>query len=264
MPGHVFISYVSDDASTINRLARDLETNGVEVWLDRKNLEPGMRWKEAIRHAIAAGDLFVACFSRGFAKRSKTYMHEELTIAIEELRQRPADRRWFLPVLVDVPEPPDIRISAMETLRDLHWLSLELSWEVGVLAIVRAALGGNDAAATDRILLGRWVAETELEGVGRTVEDVVLERIHSGRIFGTMRNRDLEIDYDFTLVRVADRVWNYSFAPRRGIGPLDHGAGIIFFHSNYLAHAEGVAHGAFGVTSSSSVNVKVVLRKAEN
>ena len=44
---------------------------------------------------VIDGAAFIACFSPEFVERSRTYMHEELAIAIGELRMRPADATWF-------------------------------------------------------------------------------------------------------------------------------------------------------------------------
>ena len=62
MPG-VFISYVRDNQKMVDRLCKDLTTHGAKVWLDRNNITPGKRWKQAIRRAIREGSFFIACFS---------------------------------------------------------------------------------------------------------------------------------------------------------------------------------------------------------
>src|SRR5688572_29430341 len=100
MPHHVFISYVRDNIDVVEKLAGDLRTAGVEVWLDRERIKPGQRWKDAIRNAIRSGALFIACFSREYFERDKSYMNEELTIAIDELRLRATNRTWFIPVVL--------------------------------------------------------------------------------------------------------------------------------------------------------------------
>lgn len=61
---HVFISYVHEDYETIKRLTDELEANGISVWLDRKELQPGVRWEQAISDAIRNGIYFIACFSK--------------------------------------------------------------------------------------------------------------------------------------------------------------------------------------------------------
>jgi hypothetical protein len=39
--GHVFISYVSEDSPTVDRLQQDLERAGIKVWRDRTSLGLG-------------------------------------------------------------------------------------------------------------------------------------------------------------------------------------------------------------------------------
>ena len=129
---HVFISYVHDNALEVQRLRDILRTFNVEVWLDRDQLKPGYRWADAIREAIRDGTFYIACFSKAYNERMKTYMNEELTIAIEELRQRPTDQSWFIPVLLDKSEVPNRSIGAGETLRSLQWVNLYQNWSDGV------------------------------------------------------------------------------------------------------------------------------------
>ena len=78
-------------------------------------------------------------------------MIEELTIAIEELRQRPTDRIWFVPVRLDECEIPDIDIGRGETLHNLQYVSLYEDWNAGIQSILNViqpqrtelALDGN-------------------------------------------------------------------------------------------------------------------------
>jgi hypothetical protein len=121
---HVFISYVSEDSIIVERLQRDLEQWGITVWRDRRSLGPGDLWKPAIRQAISSGAFFLACFSAASKLRAKSYMNEELTLAVEELRLRSRDRVWFLPVVLPGGEVPDRPIGAGETLRDFNYATL--------------------------------------------------------------------------------------------------------------------------------------------
>jgi hypothetical protein len=84
---HVFISYVRENSEILDRLAEELRSYGVKVWLDRNEIRPGCRWKDAIRDAIENGDFFMACFSTESYKRNRSYFNEELTLAIDELRK---------------------------------------------------------------------------------------------------------------------------------------------------------------------------------
>jgi HEAT repeat protein len=127
-----FISYVGENRATVVRLAQALRAFDVDVWLDRDRLSPGMRWRTAIREAIAHGDFFIACFSREYQERSRSYMNEELVLAIDELRRRTTTRAWFIPVLLNECEVPDRDIGAGETLRSLQWVNLYEDWDDGV------------------------------------------------------------------------------------------------------------------------------------
>jgi hypothetical protein len=121
-PSTVFVSYIHDDSAQVDRLCGDLENAGVRTWRDVDRLLPGDDWKIAIRRAIENGTGFIACFSRKSEDRSSSYMREELTLAIEQLRQRPADSGWFIPVLLSDVNIPDTPIGGGRTLRDLHFI----------------------------------------------------------------------------------------------------------------------------------------------
>lgn len=134
---HVFISYVREDSANADKLAEELRHAGVQVWLDRTDLNVGDRWKDSIRAAIRDGDYFIACFSPAYASRERTYMNEELAIAIDELRLRPRDRSWFLPITLGSAEVPAYPIGAGETLQDLHHIDLSSNWEDGLARLMR-------------------------------------------------------------------------------------------------------------------------------
>jgi hypothetical protein len=55
---HVFISYVRENGNLVDRLASELKSRGVTVWLDRNDIEPGARWRDAIKNAIRDGKFF--------------------------------------------------------------------------------------------------------------------------------------------------------------------------------------------------------------
>ena len=134
--GDVFVSYVHDDEAVVQRLHDQLEIYGAHVWLDRDSIAPGTRWKAAIRNAIREGTFFIACFSRASVARERTYMNEELVLAIEEIRLRPQDRSWFLPVMLDSSEVPDREIGAGQTLGDFQVVDLHRDWDGGVRRLV--------------------------------------------------------------------------------------------------------------------------------
>ena len=124
----VFISYVRENIEIVDRLCQELKSHGIQVWLDRNDIDPGSRWEQSIRKAISQGGGFIACFSEEYNNRDKTYMNEELTLAINELRQRPADRIWFIPVKLNNCEIPDRDIGGGETLQVFQYVNLYEDW----------------------------------------------------------------------------------------------------------------------------------------
>lgn len=134
--GTVFISYVREDEVKVRRLAQDLQEAGIEVWLDRKDLQPGTNWKRSIRHAIQHGTFFIACFSEAYTQRSSTYMNEELLVAVDVLRQKPMDVAWLVPVKLSAVEIPDYDISPTTTLRDLQFVDLFSNWRSSIDSLV--------------------------------------------------------------------------------------------------------------------------------
>lgn len=138
---HVFVSYVHENEKIVARLCSELGKAGVEVWQDRGSIIPGRRWRHEIRKAIKGGTLFIACFSAEYSGRDTTFMNEELKVAIGELRKRPADRSWFIPVIISECEMPALEIGSGETLKDIQYVSLVNDWRAGIAGILEA-IGG--------------------------------------------------------------------------------------------------------------------------
>jgi len=134
---HVFISYVHENKEIVDRLVNDLTQRGIEVWLDRTMINPGQNWKVSIAKAIDKGDFFLACFSKEYGEKKKSYMNEEISLAIEQLRRRGDDTNWFIPVLLSG-EIPNRYIDASRKLTDIQWVELnEHSWDKDIQRILR-------------------------------------------------------------------------------------------------------------------------------
>jgi hypothetical protein len=119
--GHVFISYVREDAGHVDRLQRVLQAAEIPVWRDTADLWPGEDWRAKIRAAITSNALvFLACFSSSSLARARSYQNEELVLAIEQLRQRPPEDPWLIPVRFDDCQIPDRDIGAGRTLSSIQ------------------------------------------------------------------------------------------------------------------------------------------------
>jgi hypothetical protein len=199
---HVFISYVRANAKAIDRLADDLKRNGVNVWLDRNDIEPGARWQDAIKKAIQSGKFFIACFSREYSERDRTFMNEELTIAIDELRARPSDRTWFIPILINETTIPVRRISNVEDLSSINASKLYEDWDREIKRILRVLKYDDPVFARIWHLVEvldrpfdneRLYAVQQLGEIGIAEESVVsaLVRAYDGQ-HGKIKNAALE------------------------------------------------------------------------
>lgn len=121
LAGRVFISYVREDSHQVDRLQSVLEAAGVRVWRDTADLWPGEDWRAKIRQAITDDAfVFLACFSRRSLARRKSYQNEELVLAIEQIRLRPPDEPWLIPVRFDECEIPDWDIGGGRTLMSIQ------------------------------------------------------------------------------------------------------------------------------------------------
>ncbi|MFI2316682.1 hypothetical protein AMK17_33555 [Streptomyces sp. CB00072] len=122
---HVFISYVHEDSDQVDSLCAVLEAAQIPYWRDRKDLGPGDSWKAQIRAAIRDGSLvFLACFSDSSRAKEKSYMNEELALAVDEFRQRPPGRVWLIPVRLDAGDVPEWDLGAGRVLSDLNYSDL--------------------------------------------------------------------------------------------------------------------------------------------
>jgi len=135
---HAFISYVRENSEIVDRLASELKSRGIEVWLDRESIYPGVRWKDAIHKAIQEGAYFIACFSNEFNKKQESYMRGEISLALDRLRQMPRERAWFIPVVLDEATIPYIPISDYDKLSDIETVSLSKDWNSGIEKILHA------------------------------------------------------------------------------------------------------------------------------
>jgi hypothetical protein len=196
---HAFVSYVREDAAVVDRLCADLRSAGIEVWLDRDQLVPGQRWQAAIRQAIAQGAFFIACFSSKSVSRESTHMNEEITLAIDELRKRSADRAWFIPIRLDDCVIPDRSIGGGEILTDLQWLDLSTDWSVGLARLCKVL--GGDREQSEPLVPPKSTLRQELEpslGTEPVAEIVLVRPVHPW--WERMRLNDWAVYCDSALV----------------------------------------------------------------
>jgi uncharacterized protein YjbI with pentapeptide repeats len=138
---HVFISYVNEDYEKVNKLLAALESNGIKVWLDKEQLQPGMRWEDAIVNAIKDGVYFIACFSKNSQRKPKTFQRKEIRIALSELALMPDEKIWFIPVKFSECEIPHFRTNEGIDIASFQWVDLSMDWEKGEKRIIDVIKG---------------------------------------------------------------------------------------------------------------------------
>lgn len=107
----VFISYSHADAEPASALRNLCKQRGLDVWLDRNDLQAGENWMAALETAVSKSDIFLILLS------------EHLSTGQETPREWSSicERRWsspnvqLVPIRLDAVEPPSF-------LRDAKYL----------------------------------------------------------------------------------------------------------------------------------------------
>ena len=97
----VFLSYASQDAEVVARLAEALRSSGVEVWFDRNELVGGDAWDAKIRGQIKACALFVPVISANTQARLEGYFRLEWKLAAQRTHMIADGTPFLLPVVID-------------------------------------------------------------------------------------------------------------------------------------------------------------------
>ncbi len=187
---HVFVSYVREDSSEVDGLCGVLEAAGIPYWRDRKDLGPGDAWRAKIRSAIRGGSLvFLACFSDNSRAKEKSYMNEELTLAIEEYRQMPPGRTWLIPVRFDAGNVPQWDLGAGRVLSDLNYSDLfgkdHMAHVASLVTTINRLLGETRPdAATALAAVEQAGAANRVDLMKRLTKEMLLEP-----------SRRIELDY---------------------------------------------------------------------
>jgi hypothetical protein len=129
----VFIAYAREDRAQARKLYRDLKQQGLEPWMDERNLLPGQNWPRAIERAIEVSDYVLMCFSRkSIGKRG--FFQAELRYALDVAACVPLDEVFLVPVRLCDCEVP------LEIARRTQYIDLFPHWEIGIQALANVML----------------------------------------------------------------------------------------------------------------------------
>ena len=100
-PQAVFLSYASQDAAAVRRIAEALRAAGIEVWFDQNELVGGDAWDAKIRKQLAECALFVPVISAATQARLEGYFRLEWKLAAQRTHTMADEKVFLLPVVID-------------------------------------------------------------------------------------------------------------------------------------------------------------------
>ncbi len=134
-----FLSYSHADKEYAKKLAADLFAQGIKVWFDDWEIQPGDSIVQKIfTHGIAGQDFFLILLSK--ESTSSKWVREEMDVAMV---QRIEGVTRIVPLIKEDCEIP-------VPLRSLHWVNLADGYEEGLKRLVKALHG-----VTERPPLGQ-------------------------------------------------------------------------------------------------------------
>lgn len=98
----IFISYAADARDRAQELTRALASQGIEAWVDFKDLRPGQRWKEELERAISAAHWLLILVGPG--DRATAWQEAEWSTALA--RSWADGDKQLLPIVFGEAEPP--------------------------------------------------------------------------------------------------------------------------------------------------------------
>lgn len=100
----VFVSYASEDKEFADRLAKDLDEQGLSIWIDEWFILPGDSITEKINAALKECRYFTPIISNSFL--AKHWPQRELSSAI--MRQSNLGGKYIIPILIEKCNLPDL------------------------------------------------------------------------------------------------------------------------------------------------------------
>lgn len=119
----IFLSYAYEDRERVDEIARKLEAEGYQPWVDYKNLLPGQDWQAEIRIALKQSD-YVLIFLTENSVSKEGYIQREIKSAISLADERPEGSIFLIPVRLD-------DVSVPQSLQHIQWVELykENGWK---------------------------------------------------------------------------------------------------------------------------------------
>jgi hypothetical protein len=124
---NVFLSYSRADKSLVDRIAYDLGSQGIDLWMDRMNLIAGKEWLPQISEAISQADFMVLFLSK--FSLSSVPVRNEYEKALENQEMKGGTR--LIPVLLE-------KIDLPESLSKYQYIDFTESYFIGMQQLLKA------------------------------------------------------------------------------------------------------------------------------
>src|SRR5689334_11363925 len=98
-PLKVFLCHAHADANVVRALYSRLKRAGVDAWLDKEKLLPGVNWDHEIRKAVREADVVIVCLSMQF--NADGYRQKEVKIALETALEKREDTIFIIPARLE-------------------------------------------------------------------------------------------------------------------------------------------------------------------
>jgi TIR domain len=96
----VFLCHGSEDKAAVRSLYERLWAEGMEPWLDEKDIELGADWDQAIRRAIRNCDIVLVLLSQTSIDKAG-YVQKEIRFALDRAEEMPEGRTYIIPVKLE-------------------------------------------------------------------------------------------------------------------------------------------------------------------
>jgi hypothetical protein len=146
----VFLSYAKADAQMVDRVARDIQSQGVDVWMDRQDLRAGQEWLPQIEEAISKADFMLVFISK--SSLDSKWVQREYQAALQQQVKSGGTR--LIPVLLEPVDLPPF-------LASIQYIDLTESYDAGIHRLLQAlemAIGPRPKEVIDPGKLAREVA----------------------------------------------------------------------------------------------------------
>jgi hypothetical protein len=96
---YAFLCHASEDKNEVKKISDRLNEVGIETWLDKKDILPGMDWDLKIKKGIKEATVIIVFLSPNSIDK-KGYVQKEVNIALDILQEIPEEQIFLIPAML--------------------------------------------------------------------------------------------------------------------------------------------------------------------